>query len=385
MKRFLCLFVISFMLLSLTGCGSKNDESSKDNSNDVAKEKEEEKETIKLNQELSDVETFVINEQDVVGVKKDGTTVMIMKGIAKNKKMHSIEYADGKIYISNAETKLDYPTKNSRSKMLVAKKIWYDEIDLTRGDGNYVAVKVYEYDNEDLENTLMPAPHVYNGKLYIVKNANEIISIDLGTKEVEVVDSEISKKLNNTIYGTYIYLDKENGNLFYMGPVGDKVSLAKYDLKTNKREIIESNNNVVFHFWQFTKDGMIFDVQHYDGDYNMEVKKYTFSDNKVVNLTDSYVNAYYACGDNYVVELDAGAVYDYDFGPHYMNIVVQDKNFKEVKKIFEKVNNESAILLSPYTYDKVLVSDGKKNYILDCTSLELKETSNMYTQVAIVK
>ena len=330
MKKIFLFLLMGVLVIELSGCGTKTekkDTNTKENTTSNIEEKKEE-EKIKINPELADVEAFVIDDYDVVGIKKDGSKVMILEGIAKNKKMHSIEYTDGKIYLSQAETKLDYPTKTSRSKMLVVKKVWYDEIDLTKGDGNYKAEKIYEYENEDSENTYMPAPHVYNGKLYIVKNSDKLISIDLNTKEETVIDEEVNKKANNTIYGTYIYLDKNNGNIYYTGPIGNSVVLAQYNLSTNKRTIIENNNNVVYHFWQFTKDGFVFDTQDYDKGYNVEVKKYTFADNKINKINTSNVNAFYSCGNNYFTTIDAGSVYGSDFGPHYMNIVAQDENFK---------------------------------------------------------
>ena len=118
---------------------------------------------------------------------------------------------------------------------------------------------------------------------------------------------------------------------------------------------------------------------------NSEVKKYTYSDNKVTLLTNKQTETFYYCSDKYLTLEDAGSVYDYDFGPHYMNIVVQDKEFKVIKKLFEKVMVDSNNILNPYTYDKVEVSDGKKNYILDCNNYDLKEINNMYTQISIVE
>lgn len=130
---------------------------------------------------------------------------------------------------------------------------------------------------------------------------------------------------------------------------------------------------------------MIFNVQHYDGNYETEVKKYIFSNNKIEVLTKKQTDTFYACSDKYVTTKSVGSVSLYDFGPQYMDIIVEDKDFKEIKKVFEKVNDEIGIILWPYTYGKVEVSDGKKNYIFDCNSNELKEISNMYTQVTIVE
>lgn len=380
MKKVLNVLLISILVISLSACTTKK----KDNNKEEPKKEEQKEEEVSLNKELANVEAFVIDNEDILGINKDGTSVPIIKGIMKNQKMHNIDYSDGALYVVEAETKMDYPTPNSRSKMLVVKKIWYDRIDLTQGDGNYKLEKIYEYENEDTGSTYLPTPNVYNNKMYIIKNAKEIISIDINTKELKVIENEIKKQVNNVIYGTYIHLDKNTGNLFYTGPIGDKVVLAKYDLKTNEKTIIETANNVVYHYHQFTKDGLIFNVQHYDGNYNTEVKKYSFNDNKVTLLTDKQQDSFYSCGNNYVTTKDMGPVTKgVDFGPHYMNIVMQDNNFKDIKNIFEKVNDESGIILWPYTYDKVEVSDGKKYYLFDCNNSELKEISNMYTQVAI--
>ena len=368
------------LIICLTGCSSNDSSEKNKNSNDGEKEN-----AIKLNSELNDVEAFVIDNEDILGIKKDGTSVPIMTGVMKHKKMHSIDYSDGFLYVVQAETKMDYPTPNSRSKMLVVKKIWYERIDLTKGDGNYTSEKIYEYDNEDTGSTYLPAPNVYKDKMYIVKNANQIIAIDLNTKEIEVLDDEIVKKVDNVIYGAYIYLDKASGNLYYTGPIKDRVVLAKYNLETKEREILEDGKNVVYHFYQFTKDGLIFGVQHYEGDYKTVAKKYTYKDNKIDVISDKQTNSFYECGNNYVVVEDAGAIYDYDFGPHYVNISIKDKDFKEIKKVFEKVSDENGSVVWNYTFDKVEVSDGKKAYLLNCNSYELKEIGNMYTQVAIVR
>ena len=58
-------------------------------------------------------------------------------------------------------------------------------------------------------------------------------------------------------------------------------------------------------------------------------------------------------------------------------------NQVKLGKFIRELRNELGMTQQELA-DKIEVSDGKKYYLLDCNTYDLKEINNMYTQVAPV-
>lgn len=336
-----------------------------------------EKIIVELNPELKDVEAFVADNKDLIAIKKDGSTVMIKKDYLDLEQMHGIDYSDGKLYISFVDTKYEYVSEKSKTKSLMADTIWFEMIDLTKGDGNYENETIYEYTNEDNHTVAPPAPNVYNNKLYFVKNSNQIVEYNI-LKEKEKILENVNMIMGTTVYPTTVFVNEKEGYLYYMGPIGNEFYLKRYDLNNkNSGEVIDKSKYNVYHFIMFSDDSLIYSTQD-TLNHTVSLSSYNFKTKEIKQLKDSIDSGGYFCKNKYFTAIEVGKVYENDYGPHYQDIVVQNEKFETIKEIFKHVSDEHATPIYNFSNSKVQVSDGSKYYLLDCETYELTEMNSLY-------
>lgn len=206
------ILILIVLLFFITGCRNKEENVQGEN----VQNQNIVQENANLNPELNGVVGFAEkidgeNSSKIVALKNDGTEIEITK--ADTNEYDTLTYYAGKIYLKR-------------------KKNFY-EVDLTNGDGNYKVSKIFGYPmdtNNYYDRYNFNYIYVYEGKLYFLKDTDELIEYDLKTKKV----NELIKDVDYIDFR----MDKENGIIYYVEQ-NSKYALKSYNIKTKETKQIE--------------------------------------------------------------------------------------------------------------------------------------------------
>ena len=241
----------------MTGCTdnknnnvNNNVDSSNGNSNS---EVIEENGKIEMNSELDGVYAFARTNNSIVALKENGEEIKIIDDRDYQSEAYrysDIEYSAGKLYLSDidlsyteSKASANFPFTTSTA---TANGYMYYVIDLNKGNGNYTVEWLYDYYPENEKHCGVDIPKVYNNVLYFVKNGNEIVSLDVNTKELKTIRkfrNNMDVNGMNVASSASCLLDKKNEMLYYAGITDDNISKL-YSYNINILEVIVPTLNM---------------------------------------------------------------------------------------------------------------------------------------------
>lgn len=359
----LLLFV---MIFTLTGCGSNNNQTTQENQNEESASQE--KQTVKLNDELEGTCGFAQEVQDnqykIVTLKEDGTTFDITDfGTIE---YETLDYSNGKIYLQN-ETN-------------------FYEIDLTKGNGNYEVNKIFSY---NLENpTHYKNMGVYDGKVYFDADQENLVSYDLETGETKtVIETE-------EIFG--IYVNKKNGKIYYTERSPQNY-LKEYDIKTGEIKTIdtaesESRGNYGTYYYNVslcpgnTSEALIYSKEEGVGnDRRTNNYIYKVDTGEKIKIDDLYLSGTYVDGKLYYCAEASEEPYPY----HLLKVLENDNTTTIMEEqensfidFFDLGNGKIQTVMN---WGQDVSTYGEQAYLIDKETLEVEKIDKRLELVYLIQ
>ena len=369
------IIILIVLLFLTTGCSNKEENNQGENNQD----KNVVQEDAKLNPELNGVVSFAEkidgeNSSKIVALKSDGTEISITQ--SDPNEYDAIDYYGGILYLK----------RNN----------YFFEVDLTKGDGNYEVTKLFGF-GYPLNQTYSTDSgdygyiYAYNGKIYFVKDSEEIIEYDLSTKKVN--------ELVKDVEFVDIRLDKENGVMYYVQR-NPKYSLNSYNISTGETKEIEigvsrenqyssrgTNLPIGFQGLGINEGKVLYTKGIFEADgasayeyYLYDVK--TGEKQKVEKMDDGiYADGkiYYSASDEEVVA----------YPPHNLR-VYENGNVTELTELqensytrFYDLGNGKIQAVMQWGQD--ISTAGEQAYLIDKATNEVTKASSNYTLVHVIQ
>lgn len=380
------IVVLGTGLFVLTGCtssqvnkdGEKIKEAQEESAEGVIKE-----DTIKMNSELDGVYAFANSDNKIVALKSNGTDVKILDSVGTNGDYNfsPIEYSAGKLYLAESnfiETERKAPPSGgvpvTQQKFAATSHVFY-VVDLNKGNGNYKLEIAYNYVPDNSGNTYMPgadSPKVYNNALYEVKNKKDIIKYDLNTNKEEVIHIFKNDKMSSRLQ-----LEKTTGYLYYLGEEEDgTLKMYAYDIANKKETVIVDKD--AYEIRQVTKNGIYYykrDLSSYDLDFN--VYFYDMAKKEEIVVAKDY-EAVIVIGENmYYTE----ATSDEPGSPANVVVKLSDGTTKTIKENLDVNDYRNGIFLCQ---DKLQIIENGVSYLVDNETFEIKKQDKVYRDIVEV-
>lgn len=371
LKILLIIILMVVILFELTACGKKDEEnedtssskvkSSLSKKDDDTDEKTEDEEQVKLNSELNDVVSYALGAdyKTVYAINKDGSSIELTTA---SRNYYNIDYYSGKIYLAGDVI---------------------STIDLTQGNGNYTC--------EDFKINSLPKGMnigVMDGKIYTdftpdmtnIKNNQQLISIDIGTKEVHSIVKGFGPNLIEFL------VDKKNNKIYYSSQDEQgNYSLNEFDVKSQKTTQIDTNPGYQYLGKNYSKKIYL----------NIISEKYLIYSKQTENSTDYFIYNREA-NDITPMNLEASSMIgdivgdkiffaesDGQMGyPEYRLSVYENGNIRNLEDYQENdysyINNLGTGKIDALmTWGQDISSNGSQNYLIDVDTEKIEKSDDI--------
>ena len=369
MKKKFLSFVSALLLITiaftLTGCGEK-----KETANAEGQEQEvveESSDTVKLNDELSEVCGFAQeiqgNQYKIVGLKTSGEPIDITS--YGNTMYETLDYSSGSIYLQRENN--------------------FYSIDLTKGNGNYEITKVFTYDME--YTSYYKQMGVYEGKIYFKENEGPLYAYDIATGKIEtIIDTEEI---------VHFYINKINGKIYYVER-NPGCNLKEYDIATGEIKEIDSASNEMIGSRRYYYNIGLLSGNAEDIIYNKEEKidgtrdtnyyLYNIASGQKTKLDSTFMGGIYADGKLYYVITSGGDMmypnYVLKVNSNGTDTVVMEEQENDFIDFYDLGNGKIQAVMN---WGQDITTAGEQAYVIDKETLTIEETNHRYDLVYLIQ
>lgn len=360
------ILIVFIVLLSLTGCGGKENENN-NQENQGEEVVSTENEVAKLNEELNDICGFaqevVDNKYKIVALKLNGEKIDITN--LGTVMYEALDYSGGKVYLQKEDT--------------------FYEIDLNKGNGNYEVTKVFTYNME--YTAYYKQMGVYDGKIYFNEYQGPLLEYDMRTgKTSKVIDTE--EVVN-------FYVNKVNGLIYYTER-NPGCSLKQYDIKTGEIKTLDSASNEMIGTRKYyynvslassTPESLIYNKEEKENDERQSnYYIYDVTSGEKTKIADDFSLGIYIGGKLYYSATSGGDMM-------YPNYVVRVKDGENVKTIMEEQENSfidiydlgNGKIQVVMNWGQDITTAGEQAYTIDKEAFTMEKAANRYNLVYLIQ
>ena len=367
MKKISRYFVILFMILILSGCGTNEKKSSN--------EKEDNTST---NEKIVSDGVFAYGyrssdgNNEIIKLNEDGSEEVILT--TKNT-YEDIIYNYNKLYLIKERNEI------------------IDIIDLTK-DKLEIEENFFTVPKEYTDKSYVGNIDIFNNKIYFRRENNKLYTFDLNSKKTE--------KLVEADYEINFMIDKDNNKMYVVSVDKNYIAtLNEYDMNGKKIKEIDKKDPYMSNgkYIQYSgyieidsiRDGVMLYRKYYE---NNKEEVYLYKDNKSILIEkdlSSSPSEYYLVYEPFYINnkvfYNLGHSKEIDFTSS-LKVYDMKENKELVKETYNGIGNFNYLGNNKLYYEETWGQDistaGKQGYIIDIDTYEIEKTNKTYNTLTYV-